>query len=341
MIQDSHPTTVPANAAGRATAATRRVVAVPAPETSAPAPSYAANGAPVSAHPPKGGGADTEGLAGGDEAAPDRKLDFKGIPDVQGRGDTRGIPLQRAGVTGLRYPATAIDPEGVERPTIAELELSVSVPAESKGTHMSRFVQLVQEDSRRMCAASLVRIAREMRELLDADSGRIAVRVPLFFERAAPVSGARGLVDVGCGLTVELHGDRLDLVERVEVTVTSLCPCSKEISEYGAHNQRGIITIEVRAARDASDAPLPIPVGDLIHAAEESASCRVYPVLKRPDERWVTMEAYENPVFVEDMVRGVAARLMADERVAWFRVHARNLESIHGHDAFAETEWSR
>ena len=273
--------------------------------------------------------------------ARDPKLEHRGIPDVQGRGDTRGIPLQRAGVTGLRYPATAIDPKGVERPTIASLELSVSVPAESKGTHMSRFVQLIQEDSRQMSADSVVSVARRMRDLLDAESGRIEVRFPLFFERAAPVSGAKGMVDVGCGLTVELHGDTLDLVERVEVTVTSLCPCSKEISDYGAHNQRGILTVEVRTTRGADGQPQTIPVGELIDAAEDSASCRVYPVLKRPDERWVTMEAYENPVFVEDMVRGVAQRLMEDERVAWFHVHARNLESIHGHDAFAETEWRR
>lgn len=273
--------------------------------------------------------------------ARDPKVVHRGIPDVQGRGDTRGIPLQRAGVTGLRYPATALDPSGVERPTIAVLELSVSVPAESKGTHMSRFVQLVQEDTRRLCPGSLVEVARRMRTLLDAEAGRIDVRFPLFFERAAPVTGATGMVDVGCGITVELDAERLDLALRVEVTVTSLCPCSKEISDYGAHNQRGVITLEVRTARGADGEPTAIPIGELIEAAEESASCRVYPVLKRPDERWVTMEAYENPVFVEDMVRGVAERLMRDERVVWFRAHAQNLESIHGHDAFAETEWSR
>ena len=277
----------------------------------------------------------------GARSAQDPKFDHQGIPDVQGRGDVRGIPLQRAGVTGLRYPATAVDPDGVERPTIVELEMSVEVPAESKGTHMSRFVQLVQDDERRLDADSLVDAARRMRELLDAKTGRIQVNFPLFFERAAPVSGEKGLVDVECGLTAELTEDGLDLVERVGVTVTSLCPCSKEISDYGAHNQRGILTVEVRTHTDGDGAPVTIPVGELIHAAEESASCRVYPVLKRPDERWVTMEAYENPVFVEDMVRGTAERLMADERVRWFRVHARNLESIHGHDAFAETEWTR
>lgn len=307
------------------------------PTPAAPAATFDPAG-PPSAGPAHA--APTRGVAPGRRAR-DPKLDHRGIPDVQGRGDSRGIPLQRAGVTGLRYPATALDPAGVERPTIATLELSVGVPAEAKGTHMSRFVQLVQDDSRRMGAASLVRVAREMRELLDAEEGRIDVRYPLFFERAAPVSGAKGMVDVGCGLTVELRGDRLDLVERVEVTVTSLCPCSKEISDYGAHNQRGIITVEVRTVCDAEGAPVAIPVGELIEAAERSASCRVYPVLKRPDERWVTMEAYENPVFVEDMVRGVAKRLMEDTRVAWLRVHARNLESIHGHDAFAETSWAR
>ena len=283
--------------------------------------------------------ASTAGTTGSSTGDP--KLDSRGIPDVQSRGDSRGIALQRAGVTGLRYPATVLDPDGIERPTIAVLEMSVAVPAESKGTHMSRFVQLIQQDARQLSAASLMGVARGMRQRLEAKTGRIDVRFPLFFERAAPVSGEVGLVDVECGLTVDVSETGVDLLESVAVTVTSLCPCSKEISDYGAHNQRGILTLEVRPTRGPDGEPLSIPVGELIEAAEESASCRVYPVLKRPDERWVTMQAYENPVFVEDMVRGVSQRLMADERVTSFRVHARNLESIHGHDAFAETEWSR
>jgi len=263
------------------------------------------------------------------------------IEDVQGRGDTRGIRLDRAGVTDVRYPATAVDPDGVERPTIVNMEMSVAVPAESKGTHMSRFIQIVQEDERALDPDGMVRILREMQRRLEAHEARLAVDFPLFMEREAPVTGSKGMVDVDCGFVGEIDGADIDLVQKVVVTVTSLCPCSKEISDYGAHNQRGALTVEVRTVKDENGLPVTIPTGDLIFAAEESASCRIYPVLKRPDERWITMEAYENPVFVEDMVRGVAERLQDDPRVQSFTVHARNFESIHGHDAFAQTSWSR
>ncbi len=271
---------------------------------------------------------------------PDKITDAP-IEDVQGRGDTRGIKLDQAGVTDVRYPAMAIDPEGVERPTIVNLEMSVSVPAESKGTHMSRFIEIVQADERALDPGGMVRILRKMQDRLDASEARVAVDFPMFMEREAPVTKSKGMVDVDCGFVGTIDGDDVDLVQKVVVTVTSLCPCSKEISDYGAHNQRGALTVEIRTAKDADGLPTTIPTGELIFAAEESASCRIYPVLKRPDERWITMEAYENPVFVEDMVRGVAQRLVDDERVTWFRVHARNFESIHGHDAFASTTWSR
>ena len=269
------------------------------------------------------------------------KITTAPIEDVQGRGDTRGIKLDQAGVTDVRYPATALDPSGALRPTIATLEMSVAVPEHSKGTHMSRFLEIVQADDRVLDPAGMVRILREMQSRLESGEARLVVDFPLFLEREAPVSGAKGMVDVECGYVGTIDGDAIDLVQRVVVTVTSLCPCSKEISDYGAHNQRGAVTVEVRTRTGADGAPLTMPLGDLIDAAEDSASCRIYPVLKRPDERWVTMEAYENPVFVEDMVRGVAERLEADERVASYTVRARNFESIHGHDAFASTSWSR
>lgn len=277
----------------------------------------------------------SEGPQRPDKAAPIQ------LEDVQGRGDTRGIVLQRAGVTDVRYPATAVDPDGIERSTIVHLEMSVAVPAESKGTHMSRFIEIVQADERALSPDSVVAMLREMQGRLEAQEARLAIEFPLFMEREAPVTKSKGMIDVGCGFVGTIDGDSIDLVQKVVVTVTSLCPCSKEISDYGAHNQRGALTVEVRTTKDADGLPVTMPLGELIYAAEESASCRIYPVLKRPDERWITMEAYENPVFVEDMVRGVAARLQADERVQSFRVHARNFESIHGHDAFAETSWSR
>jgi GTP cyclohydrolase I len=241
----------------------------------------------------------------------------------------------------VRYPATAVDPDGIVRSTIVNLEMSVAVPADSKGTHMSRFIEIVQADERALSPDSVVAMLKTMQTRLEASEARLAMEFPLFMEREAPVTKSKGMIDVGCGFVGTIDGDVIDLVQKVVVTVTSLCPCSKEISEYGAHNQRGALTIEVRTRTDENGLPLTLPMGELIYAAEESASCRIYPVLKRPDERWITMEAYENPVFVEDMVRGVAKRLQVDERVESFRVHARNFESIHGHDAFAETSWSR
>ena len=263
------------------------------------------------------------------------------LEDVQGRGDTRGIVLERAGVTDVRYPATAIDPDGIERSTIVNLEMSVAVPADSKGTHMSRFIEIVQADERALSPDAVVAMLRKMQSRLEAKEARLAIEFPLFMEREAPVTKSKGMIDIECGFVGTIDGDQIDLVQKAVVTVTSLCPCSKEISDYGAHNQRGALTVEVRTETGEDGLPITMPMGDLIYAAEESASCRIYPVLKRPDERWITMEAYENPVFVEDMVRGVAGRLQADDRVRSFRVHARNFESIHGHDAFAETSWSR
>lgn len=269
------------------------------------------------------------------------KITSAPIEDVQGRGDSRGIRLECAGVTGVRYPAMAIDPTGVARPTIVNLEMSVSVPAESKGTHMSRFIEIVQNDERALNPDGMVRILKTMQSRLKANEARLVVSFPMFMEREAPVTKSKGMIDIDCGFIGTIEGDDVDLVQKVVVTVTSLCPCSKEISEYGAHNQRGALTVEVKTRRDENGQPITMPTGELIFAAEESASCRIYPVLKRPDERWITMEAYENPVFVEDMVRGVAERLMQDDRVESFKVHARNFESIHGHDAFASTSWSR
>ena len=221
------------------------------------------------------------------------------------------------------------------------MEMSVVVPPESKGTHMSRFIEIVQADDRQLGPEAVLRMLREMQGRLEAAEARLVLEYPMFMEREAPVSKSKGMIDIDCGFVGLINGDEIDLVQKAVVTVTSLCPCSKEISDYGAHNQRGAVTVEVRTRKDEDGTPVTLPMGDLIFAAEESASCRIYPVLKRPDERWITMEAYENPVFVEDMVRGVAERLQADDRVASFRVHARNFESIHGHDAFAETSWTR
>ncbi len=185
---------------------------------------------------------------------------------------------------------------------------------------------------------TLPAILKELKDRLEAESARVEVTFAYFIERSAPVSGMTALMDYECTFIGEANGGRDDFVLSVKVPVTSLCPCSKTISDYGAHNQRGYITIEIRGVRKEDGSPELVWIEELIDVAEKSASAPVYPLLKREDERHVTMQAYDNPVFVEDMVRGVAAQLQTHTRVQWFRVKAVNHESIHNHAAFAVVE---
>lgn len=262
------------------------------------------------------------------------------MEDVQNRTDERGIALDQVGVTGLRYPIIVLDREHEKQQTIARLTMSVNLPHHFKGTHMSRFVEVLNEHRGEVTMRTLPSILRDLKERLEAESARVEIAFPYFMEREAPASGARALMDYECSFIGEANGGNEDFVLGVHVPVTSLCPCSKAISDYGAHNQRGVITIEVRSARQDGEANL-IWIEELIDIAERSASAPVYPLLKRADERHVTMQAYDNPVFVEDMVRNVAAQLKDDRRVAWFRVRAVNHESIHNHGAFASIAWRR
>lgn len=261
--------------------------------------------------------------------------------DVQNRADERSIPIDQVGVSDLRYPIVVLDREQGRQQTVAQLSLSVSLPHQFKGTHMSRFIEVLNEHRGEVTMHTLPTILRRLKERLDAESARIEARFPYFLERIAPVTGARALMDYECSFVGEANGAHDDFVLGVRVPVASLCPCSKEISDYGAHNQRGYVTIEVRGARDATGVPALIWIEELIAIAEGSASAPVYPLLKRPDERHVTMQAYDNPAFVEDIVRNVAGRLMADGRVAWFHAHVVNHESIHNHSAFARIIWQR
>lgn len=261
--------------------------------------------------------------------------------DVQSRPDVRGIALDQVGVSGLRYPIIVLDREHQKQHTVARLAMSVNLPHEFKGTHMSRFIETLNEHRGEITMRTLPAILRDLKRRLAAESAKVEVRFPYFVEKAAPESGAKALMDYECSFVGEANGTREDFVLGVEVPVTSLCPCSKEISEYGAHNQRGILSIDVRTTRGEDGRSQLIWIEELISVAESSASAPVYPLLKRPDERHVTMQAYDNPVFVEDMVRNVAVQLREDARIAWFRVHAVNHESIHNHGAFASVEWSR
>jgi GTP cyclohydrolase IB len=261
--------------------------------------------------------------------------------DVQSRQDGRGIPLDLVGVRAIRYPIVVLDRAAKHQHTVATLSMSVGLPHHFKGTHMSRFIEVLNEHRGEVTMRTLPAILGILRRRLDAERARLEVSFPYFLDRAAPVSGARALMDYECAFTGEANGRTTDFVLSVRVPVTSLCPCSKEISDYGAHNQRGHIAVEVRTTRTPTGEPELVWIEELVELAERAASAPVYPLLKRVDERHVTMQAYQNPVFVEDMVRTAAAALQNDTRITWFRVQAENQESIHNHNAFACIEWVR
>jgi GTP cyclohydrolase I len=263
------------------------------------------------------------------------------VEDVQNRHDERKVPIDQVGVCDLRYPIIVLDQRQQTQSTIARFTLSVDLPQHFKGTHMSRFLEVLNQHRGEITMRTLPALLRDLQDQLHAEKAHVDVEFPYFLERAAPVSGARSLMEYECAFRAEAVGDEHDFVLVVRIPVTSLCPCSKAISEYGAHNQRGYITIEVRTMREPCQDPSFVWIEELVELAEQSASAPVYSLLKREDERHVTMQAYDNPVFVEDMVRNVAVRLRADPRVEWFRVHAVNHESIHNHGAFARIEWRR
>ena len=261
--------------------------------------------------------------------------------DIQNHADDRNVDIDRVGVSDIKYPIVVKDRAHESQQTVASLAMSVDLPHEFKGTHMSRFVEVLSEHNERMSISNLPGILTELRERLDAKSAHIEVKFPYFVEKSAPETGSKAVMDYECTYRGTVDGNCTDIVIGVTVPVTSLCPCSKAISDYGAHNQRGYVTIEVRSCLEKDGKPMMIWLEELIEIAEESASAPLYPLLKRPDERHVTMQAYDNPVFVEDLVRNVAVRLKRDPRVAWFTVNTVNHESIHNHNAFANIEWTR
>ncbi len=253
------------------------------------------------------------------------------MPDVQSTVDTRQIPIQRVGVKAVRHPLTVRTPEGEIQPTVGTWNLDVHLPAEQKGTHMSRFVALIDENRAPLEPATFRTMLAAMLEKLEARAGRIEVTFPYFVNKVAPVSGVKSLLDYEVTLTGETRNGATRLFLRVLVPVTSLCPCSKKISQYGAHNQRSHVTISAELAGD-------LPVEALIRIAEEEASCELWGLLKRPDEKFVTERAYENPKFVEDLVRDIAQRLNQDGRIVAYVLEAENFESIHNHSAYAVIE---
>ena len=255
------------------------------------------------------------------------------IPDTQSERDERRLAIQRVGVKGVRYPLP-LRVAGETQQVPALWNLDVALPAERKGTHMSRFVAWLNDVAARtqpVDAGAMRDGMAEMLKRLDASAGRIEARFDFFIRKRAPVSGVQSLLDYAGAWIVEAAGQATTVWAEVGVPVKSLCPCSKEIADYGAHNQRARVTIRVELLAS-------IEWQELVRFAEDSASCEIWPLLKRPDEKWVTERAYENPKFVEDLVRDVALRLQADARIGRYRVEVENFESIHNHSAYARVE---
>ena len=255
----------------------------------------------------------------------------KPMEDVQSSADTRQIPINKVGIKDIRHPVRVADRSGQEQNTIANFNMYVNLPHNFKGTHMSRFVEILNNHEREITVKSFKEMMVEMTERLEADSGHVEMNFPYFVNKTAPVSNVQSLMDYD----VTFIGDFVDgdnkFTLKVLVPVTSLCPCSKKISDYGAHNQRSHVTVTA-TLKDF------MWIEEIIDLVEQEASCELYGLLKRPDEKEITERAYDNPKFVEDMVRDVAARLNADDRIVSYIAESENFESIHNHSAYALIE---
>ena len=262
--------------------------------------------------------------------APEKILSPSTLPDVQSNVDTRQLPIQRVGIKGFRHPVvvgTAIGPQ----PSVATVDMGVGLPHHVKGTHMSRFIEVFQNHDKPLDLSSLHELLQAMLNRLEATDGYIMVELPYFVRKSAPVSGVSSLMDYQVRWEAQRKEGKDRLSLQVVVPVTSLCPCSKNISDYGAHNQRSHVTITVDTAQ-------PLPPEQLIKVAESAASCELWGLLKRPDEKFVTERAYDNPKFVEDLVRDMALMLASHPTIQGFTVESENFESIHNHSAYARID---
>ncbi len=253
------------------------------------------------------------------------------MPDVQNYADTRQIAINKVGIKSIRHPVKVADKSSGVQHTIANFNMYVFLPHNFKGTHMSRFVEILNTNEREISIENFESILRQMVQRLEADSGYIEMSFPYFINKTAPVSGVQSLMDYDVTLIGAIENGQYVHTTKVVVPVTSLCPCSKKISEYGAHNQRSHVTISART----NDF---MWIEDIVAVAEKQASCELYGLLKRPDEKFVTERAYDNPKFVEDMVRDVAAALDREPRIDSYVVESENFESIHNHSAYALIE---
>lgn len=252
--------------------------------------------------------------------------------DIQNQPDYRNIPIDKVGIKGLKYPVKVLDKTAGLQSTVAEINMYVDLPHQCKGTHMSRFVKILHLFRTQVSFESLTNILEDMKEILNAESSHIEITFPYFIEKESPETGSKGLMDYTCSITGSSDKTHnTDIVLKVAVPVTSVCPCSKEISKYGAHNQRGEVLVSTRFRKF-------IWIEDIVNMVERQASCEIFSVLKREDEKYVTEKGYDNPKFVEDIVRDVAKTLMDDENITWYSVSAENFESIHNHSAYAYIE---
>jgi GTP cyclohydrolase I len=257
--------------------------------------------------------------------------DLHSIPDVQSSRDARRIAIDQVGIKAIRHPIRIMERAGGVQHTVATFNMYVGLPHHFKGTHMSRFVEILAAQERELTVDSFKAMLAEMIGRLEAEEGRIEMAFPYFIEKSAPVSGVKSLMDYEVTFIGEIRHGRQSFAMKVLVPVTSLCPCSKRISERGAHNQRSHVTVTART----SDF---VWIEEIVDLVEKQASSELYGLLKRPDEKYVTERAYDNPKFVEDMVRDVAALLNLDERITAYVVESENFESIHNHSAYARVE---
>jgi GTP cyclohydrolase I len=245
--------------------------------------------------------------------------------------DTRHIAINKVGIKDIRHPVRVKDRSNGDQHTIANFNMYVNLPHDFKGTHMSRFVEILNSHDKEISVESFKDMLSEMVTKLEADAGHIEMNFPYFVSKRAPVSGVTSLMDYDVTLIGEIHDGAPTMFIKVVVPVTSLCPCSKKISDRGAHNQRSHVTVQVRTSGF-------VWIEEIIELVEKEASCELYGLLKRPDEKYVTERAYDNPRFVEDMVRDVAVRLNQDTRFSAYVVESENFESIHNHSAYALIE---
>jgi len=254
------------------------------------------------------------------------------IPDVQSSIDRREIAINKVGIKAIRHPIMVSDKSGGVQHTVATFNMYVGLPHNFKGTHMSRFVEILNSNERELSVESFEPMLREMVKRLEAETGHVEMSFPYFINKAAPVSGVQSLMDYEVTFIGTIHeGGRYEFTMSIMVPVTSLCPCSKKISEYGAHNQRSHVTVTATLNDH-------LWIEDVVQLVEGQASCEVYGLLKRPDEKFVTERAYDNPKFVEDMVRDVAGLLNSEQRIDAYAVESENFESIHNHSAYALIE---